>query len=224
MEKTDPPIIVEPPGDVRHCVILLHGLGADGHDFAGIQEMFGLPPNHGIRFIYPHAPHRPVTINGGYVMRAWYDIYGLTADSPEDEAGLAQAEAFVGEILAQQYAEGLSPESIVLAGFSQGGAVALITALRQARSFAGVLALSAYLPLADQMQALLQQQKPGEMPIFMAHGELDDVVPLSFGQVSRERLEAMGREVEWRTYPMAHSVCDDEINDIGVWLRRLYCL
>lgn len=154
-------------------------------------------------------------------MRAWYDIFGLQADSPQDEAGLGQAESYVLDLVAGQLGQGIPERHIVIAGFSQGGSVALLTALRHGRPFAGVVALSTWLPLAQQVMTQRQSGDYRQFPIFMAHGDADGVVPTAFGRISCERLQQMDLTVDWHTYPMAHSVCDEEVVDLGLWLRRV---
>ena len=207
---------VEPSGPAGAAVILLHGLGADGHDFEPVVPEFGLP---GTRWVFPHAPVRPVTLNGGYPMRAWYDIVGLDRRSPEDEAGLAASADGVRALVEGEKERGIPAERIVLAGFSQGGALALHTALRHPERLGGVLALSTYLPLASR---LADEAHPANaaVPVFMAHGAYDMVVPPALGEGSRDALRARGYDVEWRTYPMPHSVCAEEIADARAWLLR----
>ncbi|SRR5690606_14020926 len=200
--------------DAALTVVLLHGLGADGHDFVPIVPELRLP--FGVRFVFPHAPVRPVTINGGLAMRAWYDIYGFGPGSPEDAAGLEKSAAHVRALLDREIARGQPEERIVLAGFSQGGAVALHTALRSARGVAGVIALSTYLPLAREAPPA----RPG-LPVFMAHGTADPIIPLMLAEASRDLLAARGCTVRWRSYAMAHSVCPEEVRDIADWLVEL---
>ncbi|MGH7354608.1 MAG: alpha/beta hydrolase [Candidatus Rokuibacteriota bacterium] len=199
-------------------VIWLHGLGADGHDFEPIVPELDLPPAPAVRFVFPHAPTMPVTPNGGMVMRAWYDVYGLDGPRREDEAGIRASQARVEALLAREKARGVGAARIVLAGFSQGGAVALQTALRHGERLAGVLALSTYLPLAA---ALPVEASPAnrDVPIFMAHGAHDPVIPLDRATRSRDRLTGLGYAVEWHEYPMPHAVCGEEIADVGAWLR-----
>lgn len=201
--------------DEAITILWLHGLGADGHDFEPIVEELDLP--FAVRFVFPHAPVRPVTINGGLPMRAWYDLFTLGGRGPEDEAGIrASAEAVRG-LIDSEVSRGFLATQIVLAGFSQGGAVALHTAVRDQRSLGGVLALSSYLPLAD---ALLEERADANrrIPIFMAHGDQDPMIPQEFAVASRERLIAAGYDVDWHSYSMGHSVCAAEIRDIGLWL------
>ncbi len=199
------------------AVIWLHGLGADGHDFEPIVPELRLAS--AVRFVFPHAPVRPVTINAGMRMRAWYDIFQL-GGGPEDEAGIRASQRLVEELIARETARGIPPGKIVLAGFSQGGAIVLQTALRQRERLAGVLALSTYLPLAGKLE---QEASPAnrDLPIFMAHGLCDEIIPIDRAQASRRRLEAAGYAVEWHEYPMPHSVCPPEIGDIAAFLTRL---
>jgi phospholipase/carboxylesterase len=193
------------------AVIWLHGLGADGHDFEPIVPELDLPGP--VRFVFPHAPVRPVTINQGMRMRAWYDIFQF-GGGPEDEAGIRASQALVEGMIASEKKRGVS--KIVLAGFSQGGAIVLQTALRHPERLAGVLALSTYLPLASAVQDERSMASAG-LPIFMAHGQYDD---LRRAEQSRQALERLGYPVEWHAYPMPHSVCPQEIEDISAFLRR----
>ncbi len=211
-----PHITLETGKQPRHCIIWLHGLGADGNDFVPIVDELNL--SVATRFVFPHAPQRPVTINGGYVMRAWYDIAGQTIDAKQDEPGIRESQAAVEHLIAQQVTGGIPAANIVLAGFSQGGAIALHTALRQTVPLAGVLALSTYLPLS-QSAALEARPESRSTPIFMAHGVSDQVVPYKLGIASRDAVRALGYAVDWREYPMQHSVCNAELLDIGHWLR-----
>jgi len=199
------------------AIIWLHGLGADGHDFEPIVPELGLPKSTAVRFIFPHAPVQPVTINGGARMRAWYDV---TGDGQQDAAGIRASQARVETLIAREQKRGISPASIVLAGFSQGGAVALQTGLRYPERLAGILALSCYLPLPETLEQEVSQTNR-DVPIFMAHGAQDPLIPLSWAMRSRDRLKALGYVIEWREYPMPHSVCVEEIADIGRWLRRI---
>jgi phospholipase/carboxylesterase len=201
----------------ENCVIWLHGLGADGHDFEPVVQMLNLPH---IKFILPHAPYRAVTLNNGYEMRAWYDIFGLQPDSPQDEAGINSMLANINAMIEAEIARGIPSHRILLAGFSQGGAMALHTATRFAQPLAGVLALSTYLPLKNQ---LAEKQHPANkhLPIWMAHGRHDSVIAMSTAQSSRQALEAAGYEVEWHEYDMPHSVCEEELSDIRQFLLRV---
>lgn len=201
------------------AVIWLHGLGADGNDFAPIVGELDLPPTS-IRFVFPHAPAIPVTINGGYVMPAWYDILGSDLNRREDESGVRASQQAVEALVAREGERGIAPNRIVLAGFSQGGAIALQTALRQSRALAGVMALSTYVPLA----ATLPKERnaaSNAVPILMAHGTHDAVIPLAMAKRSRDLLRSLGYDVQWHEYPMEHSVCPEEIAAIGAFLRQV---
>jgi phospholipase/carboxylesterase len=199
----------------RASVIWLHGLGADGHDFESIVPELEL--DQPVRFVFPHAPVRAVTINQGMRMRAWYDILQF-GPGPEDEAGVRASQKLVAEMIAAEKARGSG--KIVLAGFSQGGAIVLQTALRHGERLAGVLALSTYLPLHRTLET---ERNPAnhEVPIFMAHGQYDDIIPLKRAEQSRQLLERLGYKVQWRAYPMPHSVCPEEIADISAFLREI---
>jgi phospholipase/carboxylesterase len=211
-----PAVEVETGAAPRHAVVWLHGLGADGNDFAPIVDQFalGVP----VRFVFPHAPLQPVTINGGYVMRAWYDIGYEDQSLKEDERGVRESQRAVEALVAREVERGVSPGRIVLAGFSQGGAIALQTALRHPARLAGVLALSTYLPLPETLEAERSADN-AQTPVFMAHGIEDPIVPFKLAQSSCRRLLALGYPVEWREYAMPHSVCPEEIAAIGAWLN-----
>ncbi len=202
------------------AVIWLHGLGADGHDFEPVVPELVRPGERAWRFIFPHAPQRPVSINNGMQMRAWYDIRGLDRRAAEDEAGFRESDVQVRELLDRELARGIPASRIVLAGFSQGGAVSLYTAPRYPQRLAGVMALSTYLPFAARLGA---ERLPENVltPIFMAHGLSDATLPFSLGVESRDRLKSLGFTVEWHQYPMAHSVCAAEIADIREFLLRV---
>ena len=202
----------------RLAVVWLHGLGADGHDFEPIvpELRLRLP----VRFVFPHAPVRPVTINGGMQMRAWYDILGFDRRAREDAAGIHASAAAVTELVDREIERGLSSDCIVLAGFSQGGAIALHTALRSPKPLAGVLALSTYLPLAATL-ASERSAANAAIPLFMAHGTDDPVLPFGLAETSRRALEALGYVVDWHAYRMAHSICMEEVRAIGAWLSAL---
>jgi len=202
----------------RLAVVWLHGLGADGHDFEPIVPE--LKVSVPVRFVFPHAPVRPVTINGGMQMRAWYDILGFDRRAREDAAGIHASAAAVTELVDREIERGLSSDSIVLAGFSQGGAIALHTALRSPKPLAGVLALSTYLPLAATL-ASERSAANAAVPLFMAHGTDDPVLPFGLAETSRRALEALGYVVDWHAYRMAHSVCMEEVRAIGAWLSAL---
>ncbi|MDP1698324.1 MAG: dienelactone hydrolase family protein [Xanthomonadaceae bacterium] len=203
------------------CVLWLHGLGADGNDFAPIVPQLLNPEWPALRFVFPHAPQRQVTINGGMRMRAWYDIRSMSIDQRADEQGVRESIAQLEELIAHEGERGIPPSRIILAGFSQGGAIVLSAALRRQQAVGGVMALSTYLPLAAQTPA--EATAAGRStPIFMAHGQVDPVVTLGLGERSRDALRAMGVPVQWHTYPMAHAVCPDEIDDIRQWLGQRF--
>ena len=202
-----------------HSVIWLHGLGADGNDFVPIVQELKLPQS-GIRFVFPHAPMRAVTINGGFVMRAWYDIVSQDIARKEDEPGLRQSQKMVEELIAKEAARGVPVNKVVLAGFSQGGVIALQTALRQPRRLAGVMSLSAYLPLVQKIEQE-RNAANNDIPVFLGHGTSDNVVPLVLGKASRDQLIKMGYDVDWHQYPMAHSVCAEELRDLSAWFKRV---
>ena len=218
---TESAVILEPATKASAAVIWLHGLGADGHDFVPIVDELKLPDTLGVRFVFPHATPRPVTINNGYVMRAWYDIKGLQRGGEEDDAGIRDSQAIVRKYMETESAKGIAASRIVLAGFSQGGAIALQTALRHHEPLAGVMALSTYLPLHASL-AREASSSNRAIPILMCHGTQDSVVPLQMGEHSRALLEQHGYRVEWHTYPMPHSVCIEEVNDISRWLQARF--
>ncbi|HED17054.1 MAG TPA: carboxylesterase [Gammaproteobacteria bacterium] len=206
---------------VLYSIIWLHGLGADGHDFAGIVPEVVLADRPDIRFIFPHAPKQPVTLNGGMVMRSWYDLYGLEIDTPEDEVGIKQAADSIRQLIEREQQRGVAANHIILAGFSQGGALALYTALTHPQPLAAILALSTYLPLARQ----LNKQHEGLQTyssIFQAHGDRDAVVSMSLGEAAREAIQQLGNRVDWRSYPMEHSVSMEELQDISQWLENVF--
>lgn len=209
-----------PEHAVTAAVIWLHGLGADGSDFASLLpqlDLHGCPPT---RFIFPHAPRIAVTINQGYVMPAWYDIAGSDLVSRQDGAGIRKSERAISDLIAHEIARGIAPEHIVLAGFSQGCAMALHTGLGFPAPLAGIIALSGYLPLADSF-ATQRHSANAHTPIFMAHGTMDPVVVLARGESSRDTLKALGHPVQWHTYPMQHSLHPQEITDISVFLQQV---
>jgi phospholipase/carboxylesterase len=193
----------------------MHGLGADGHDFEPIVAELELPRALAVRFVFPHAPMRPVTINRGHVMRAWYDVVG---DGREDGAGIRASQARVEALIAREKARGLPAGRIVLAGFSQGGAMALQTGLRHAERLAGIVALSCYLPLAATLAAEASPAGRGAA-IFMAHGTEDPLIPVARARGSRDKLTELGYRVTWHEYPMEHAVCGDEVDHLSAWLR-----
>lgn len=208
-------------------VIWLHGLGADGHDFEPVVAELRLPAELGLRFVFPHAPLRPVTINGGVSMRAWYDILSLDRGGLSDEAGIRASAALLDDLIAREVQRGVLANRIVVAGFSQGGAIALHAGLRAKQRLAGIMALSSYLPLSGCFKAEVVDAANGghnDVPIFMAHGSLDPMLPMSLGRESADLLIANGFQVEWHDYPMAHSVCLEEISDIRRWLLSVYAV
>lgn len=217
MPRNFAPITLESGKNPKHSIIWLHGLGADGQDFVPVADELNLP--HPVRYVFPHAPMRPVTINGGFVMRAWYDITSQDIGAQQDEAGIRASQLPIEALIAQEVARGIAPGNIFLAGFSQGGAIALHTALRQDVPLGGVLALSTYLPLAETV-AEEASANARSTPIFMAHGRNDPVVPYELGVASREALLALGYAVDWHEYSMPHSVCEKELRDIETWLTK----
>ncbi|HSE00005.1 MAG TPA: alpha/beta hydrolase [Burkholderiales bacterium] len=223
MEKLLETIEIETGKNPAASVIWMHGLGADGNDFVPIVNELDLDGAPGIRFVFPHAPMRAVTINNGMVMRAWYDIaLGDLEGNPRraDERGVRESQAQITALIEREAKRGVEPERIVLAGFSQGGAIALQTGLRHPRRLAGVMALSCYLPLAESLprEAAAANRTT---PIFMAHGIYDPLIPIVAAAGSMTLLAGIGYAVEWRQYPMPHSVCPEEIQDIGAWLQKV---
>ena len=223
MQSDSTAVVVETGPVPDACVIWLHGLGADGHDFEPVVAELNLPASLAVRFLFPHAPMMPVTINNGYVMRAWYDILAMDIGSAQDEAGIRRSQAAVDTMIRQQVDAGIRSERIVLAGFSQGGAIILQTGLRCDLPLAGLMALSTYLPLADS----LEQERVDanrHVPIFYGHGSQDPVVPLALADLSSTRLRQQGYKLEWHEYPgLQHGVNLDEIGDISRWLQRVLC-
>jgi len=208
------------PPDATASVIWLHGLGADGWDFFPITTELGLPASLSVRFVFPHAPHRPVTLNGGAVMRAWYDIAALDMDQRSHDAdGIRASDALVRGLVERERARGVAPERVVLAGFSQGGAMAIYSALHAPWRLAGAIALSAYLLLPDEPVGGRPEGRAG-LPFFLAHGTEDPVVPYPAGVIARDALRAAGHAVEWKSYPIPHGVSPQEIADVGDWLAR----
>lgn len=206
--------------DADKCVIWLHGLGANGYDFKPIVPELKLPEGHRIRFIFPHAPERPVTINAGVVMPAWYDLYSMDFTNHEDAEGINASAQLIETLIEQQLQHGVNSNKIVLAGFSQGGAIALHTALRYQQPLAGIMALSTYLPLVQTFQSELSETNHA-IPIMMCHGMHDPVVQYHLGDDTKYFLEQAGFKVDWHSYPMQHSVCPEEIADISQWLQQI---
>jgi len=208
------------PEDARYSIIWLHGLGASGHDFEPIVPELQFKHKNQTRFIFPHAPLRAVTINNGYVMPAWYDIRAIALGAPDDEAGIRQSASQVSDLIALEKQRGIDSQRIVLAGFSQGGAVVLHTGLRYPQRLAGIMALSTYLPLANMLAAEADPANR-DIPLYMAHGDYDPVVPLELAEHSRDKLFALNYQVNWHSYPMEHSVIPQEIEDISRWLGEV---
>ncbi len=215
-----PAVRVETGDHPTHTILWMHGLGADGNDFVPIVKQLKLPPDIHIRFIFPHAPTQAITINNGFVMRAWYDIYDLNHNGKEDEAGIKSSQLAINSLIAEEVKHGIKIENIVLAGFSQGGAIALQTGLQQAENLAGILALSCYLPLAAEWVTGTNKFN-SKIPILMLHGHNDSVIPITLAEKSKDQLCTLGCDVEWHAYEMEHSVCDEEIIAIGNWLKRV---
>jgi phospholipase/carboxylesterase len=207
----------EPQGAVRASVIWLHGLGADGGDFVPVVPYLELPADAGVRFVFPNAPVRPVTVNGGMRMPAWYDILEMNIDRKIDQASLDISAQQIGDLIEREIAAGVPSERIFLFGFSQGGAVAYHTALRYPKKLGGVAALSTYLATADRMASEMDAAN-ADLPILICHGSLDDVVPLQLGQRAREALQTLGLAPQWLDYPMGHEVCLPELQQLGAWL------
>jgi len=210
---------IEPRAAADAAVLLMHGLGADGHDFEPLVAELRLPASPSVRWVFPHGPVRPVTLNGGYRMRAWYDIAAIDRRAPEDEAGIRESAEAVGRLVRRERERGIAADRIVLAGFSQGGALALFTALRWPERLGGVVGLSCYLPLAATLGAEAHPANAA-LPVFLAHGTMDPIVPAGLGEGSRDLLLAQGYDVEWHAYPMPHSVCGPEVADLRAWLLR----
>jgi len=207
--------------DPRASIIILHGLGADGNDFVPVAHELDLSAIGPVRFVFPHGPTRPVTINGGHVMRAWYDIFGLGSSlQREDDAGLRESQALVEALIAKEKSRGVASARIVLAGFSQGCAMTLMTGLRHAERLAGLVGLSGYLPLAAKLEAERHAANTST-PIFLCHGTQDPVIPIARARQSRDVLVATGHAVEWHEYAMPHSVCAAEIVDLNRWLLKV---
>lgn len=213
--------VVEINPAVAHkaTVIWLHGLGADGHDFEPIAPHLQSQLSTPIRFVFPHAPHRPITINGGYIMRAWYDIAVANLYHEEDSKGIHESASQLNILIQREIHSGIDARHIVLAGFSQGGAIALHSGLRYPQRLAGILALSTYLPLAATAAAEVHPANR-DIPIFMGHGDEDPIVPLPHALKSKQLLQELGYAVEWHSYRMPHSLCDEEVDDIAAWLAR----
>jgi len=213
-----PTVEIETAPNPTHSVVWMHGLGADGNDFVPIVEELGLD-GLAVRFVFPHAPQQPVTINGGYVMRAWYDIGYEDLSLKEDEKGVRESQHAVDQLIERERKRGVPAGRVALAGFSQGGAIALQSGLRYPERLAGIIALSTYLPLPDKVEAERSSANQ-DVPILMLHGTEDPIVPLKLARASCAKLLTLGYPVAWQEYEMPHSVCAEEIADIGLWLRR----
>lgn len=223
MSITSDAVIIEPAAGHRASVIWLHGLGADGHDFEPIVPELRLPDQLGIRFIFPHAPIRPITINGGMNMRAWYDVKNQDLPWEEDAEAIAESTKIINRFIAAEIHAGIAASRIVLAGFSQGGAITLHCGLRYPERLAGLIALSCYLPLPGRLAA--EKSAAGQaVPILMVHGVFDPIIPLQAGVQSCDFLKQAGYDVQWQTYPMQHAVCLEEIQRIGRWIERVLTL
>lgn len=214
-------IVIEPQVEATAVVVWLHGLGDSGAGFAPVVPALGLPADHSIRFIFPHAPEQAVTINGGYIMRAWYDIKSMDLHDRADMQGVMASELSVQALIDEQIAAGIPSERIVLAGFSQGGVMSLFTGLRYPQKLAGIMALSCYLQTGDVLPSQLSVAN-ADTPILQQHGEQDDVVPLSAGLLAKEALIAGGYPVQWQTYPMPHSVIPVQLKAISAWLQQRF--
>lgn len=213
-------VIIEPNHGHHATIIWLHGLGADGHDFAPIVPELHLPQSLGVRFVFPHAPVRPVTINGGMSMRAWYDVRNMDLRREEDAVSIEGSASVIEQYIATEVNAGIPSEQIVLAGFSQGGAMALHTGLRHKSRLGGLLVLSGYLPLPERFREEASTSNK-TIPIMMCHGTFDPVIPVSAGKQSRDFLEQAGYTISWHSYPMEHCVCIEEIQDTGTWLQSI---
>lgn len=218
--ETEQGVTLEPASAARAAVIWLHGLGADGNDFVPIVPELKLPDEMAVRFVFPHAEVRPVTLNGGMAMRAWYDIISLDRAGPQDEKGIRASAERIEQLIAEQHAAGIPSERIIVAGFSQGGAIALHAGLRHEQRLAGVLGLSTYLPL-EQTVATEASDANRDVPVMLCHGSQDPMLPIQLGQHSCEALRQLGYAPQWRDYPMQHQVCLEEIQDISNWMQPL---
>jgi len=214
---TLPHLTIETGAEPQASVIWLHGLGADGHDFEPVVSQLGLPADLPVRFIFPHAPSMPVTLNGGYIMPAWYDIKQTDLGVDHDHDGILNAARDIQMLIEQEQMRGIAAKRMILAGFSQGAAMALHVGLRQSEALAGVMALSGYLLLPDHTNQLTQASR--STPLFMAHGTHDPVVPYALGDSTQRRLAALGYAIQWHSYPMEHQVCPEEIGHIGKWIQ-----
>ena len=215
-----PAIEIETGAYTTHAIIWLHGLGADGNDFVSIIDELELAPKKSMRFIFPHAPERPVSINNGHIMRAWYNIVDSDFSKGQDEAGILSSQKSISALITRQIQRGIDSKNVFLAGFSQGGAMALQVGLRQTNPLAGIIALSCYLPLAGTFSSQASSAN-AETPIFMAHGTYDPIIPISHAIASKKKLQAANYNLEWHEYPIPHTVCKQEIRDINRWLKHV---
>lgn len=211
---------VNPRGNPLATIIWLHGLGADGHDFEPMVPELNLPDSIPIRFVFPHAPFRPVTINGGMVMRAWFDVLSVDPDHKIDIQSFMESSSYLQALVKNELLSGMPAEQIILAGFSQGGAIVLHTGLRYEKKLGGILALSTYLPTLDQLTGK-QNPANSNIPIMMAHGTMDPMIPIAYGQSTHKRLSELGYRIQWREYPMGHAVSPAEIRDISAWFLKI---
>ncbi|MFZ1851828.1 MAG: alpha/beta hydrolase [Nitrosomonas sp.] len=214
-----PTIEIETADSPEYSIIWLHGLGADGNDFVPIINQLNLPPSKSMRFIFPHAPEKPISINNDYIMRAWYDIVDSSFDGLADESGIRNSQKAIEALIAKEIQRGINPKNIILAGFSQGGVMALQVGLRYPKMLAGILALSCYLPIPKAVAVEINRNNLA-VPIFMAHGIEDPVIPISYAKRSREIIKELGFMPEWHEYPMMHSVSQREIYDISQWIQK----
>jgi len=217
VQDNEQAVVLAPDKTETAWIIWLHGLGADGHDFVPLIEQLSSYRQH-CRFIFPNAPKRPITINAGMVMRGWYDILALDISAKQDKIGLNQSRNQVFEYIKAAKSQGIAPKRIILAGFSQGGAVALYAGLSYPQALGGILALSTYLPLRYQFDEYAKASR--KTPIFMGHGSMDEIIPLGTAESSRQFLQQQQYALEWHTYPMAHSLCADEIQHLDSWLQQ----
>jgi phospholipase/carboxylesterase len=223
--NTAEPVEVGGGETVDGSVIWLHGLGADGHDFEPIVAELNLEEHADVRFVFPHAPVRPVTINGGVPMRAWYDVLSLDRSGPQDEAGVRESATTLLQLIDREKARGVATNRIVIAGFSQGGAIAMHAAMRFPDALAGLMALSTWMPLESTIDAEVvnsSESQPRDLCVLMAHGSFDPILPVAAGQHARDIMQKAGFTVQWHEYPMAHAVCAEEIADIRQWLVQVF--
>lgn len=213
-------IEIAPQTTAKHCIIWLHGLGADGNDFVPITKQLSLPSNLAIKYIFPHAPIMPVTLNNGQKMRAWFDIVSLTAENKFDRTEISNAITSVETLITREMEGGIPPSNILLAGFSQGASIALLTALSSTKMLAGVIALSGFLPREAITEIAASEKR--KLPIFLAHGMYDPLVPCAWGKMTYEGLKDAGFSPEWHTYPMQHQVSDAEVNDISAFIKQIW--